>query len=718
MLLAATSKICAARRRSLGAALFVLALALIAVGCQGPGSPDAPAVDEASRMDPPPLQEAVQQASYEALPEGTVTFTEHVAPILYENCAICHRPGEVAPFSLLTYEDARERATQMAVLTKAGLMPPWQPETGYNDFLDERTLTAQEIGTLEQWADEGAPEGDPAALPPMPEWPEGWQLGQPDLVVAMEDLYEVPADGMDIFRIFVEPDIVPEGRFVRALEFEPGNAKVVHHAEFLFDNTRQSLRRDREDPEPGYEGMFAAGALMPGGHFLGWAPGQQAAALPDGMSFRMQADTDFVMQLHLLPTGKPEPLSPSLGFYFTDRAPIEVPFMIRLGTRVIDIPAGDDAYIVEGSYELPVDVEVISVFPHAHYLCREMKGYAILPDGTKRWLLYIKDWDFNWQDRYQYAERMSLPKGTVLAMQYTYDNSEENVRNPHNPPERVQFGGNSSDEMGDLWVQVLPRDTNDGALLVDSYKKHDLGVLIAHQEFVVQQDPTDAKARHVLGSQFRAVGRLDDAMGQLREAVRLDPEFASAYETIGSVMEDAGNFDAAVGAYRKAISVDPGDAGAHLRLALLFGTRNRMNEAIAELRQAIEIDPEYPQAYFHLGRALAFTGHPDDALDNFKEALRLEPDWVLTLNAVARLLATHPDPQRRDPQEAIRLAESALDRGQSAAVYATLAEAYASAKRFGDAARAAERALVLAEDPKLSAKLRQDLARYQLGQGT
>ena len=346
-------------------------------------------------------------------PKGIITFSKDVAPILFKNCAGCHRPSQSAPFSLLTYADAKKRARQIAEVTARRYMPPWLPEPGHGEFADERRLTADELGILHQWFAEGAIEGNASDLPAMPKWVEGWQLGQPDLVVKMPEAYTLPAEGKDVYRNFVFPIPVSGTRYVKGVEFLPGNPKVVHHAFINIDETRQSRRLAAKQNPPGFDGMeLPDSALMPGGQLLGWQPGKVPYFVSDGLSWVLKTNTDFVLQLHMNPSGKPEIVQPTLGLFFTDQAPTNTPFRIKLANFEIDIPPGAADYAVENSYVLPVDISLVRVSAHAHYLGKDLQGYAVLPNGKKQWLIRIPDWNFYWQGDYKLAEPVSLPKGT------------------------------------------------------------------------------------------------------------------------------------------------------------------------------------------------------------------------------------------------------------------------------------------------------------------
>jgi hypothetical protein len=384
-----------------------------------------------------------------------LTFTHDIAPILYKHCAGCHHPGEVAPFSLLTYADVAKRAALIADVTGSRYMPPWKPVAGYGHFRGERRLTEVEIAKIRQWADDGAPEGDPAHLPPVPKFPAGWQLGQPDLVAQMPEPFIVPADGPDVYQCFVIPLPIAQQKFERAAEFRPGNAQVVHHA-LMFLDPMHIARRHASSYS-----CFGTPGFLPSGALGGWSPGSAPIVMPPGTATTLYKDTDLVVQIHFHPTGKPEPVRAAVGIYFTDQAPTRHLVDLPLVSRRIDIPPGATAYKASDSFELPVDVEAVGIIPHAHYICKEMQGWAILPGGRKQWLLWIRDWDFNWQEQYHYARPLKLPAGTRLFMEFTYDNSAANPHNPNHPPRRVRWGAESTDEMAGLHIQAIPAPNAD-----------------------------------------------------------------------------------------------------------------------------------------------------------------------------------------------------------------------------------------------------------------
>lgn len=391
-----------------------------------------------------------------------VTFSHDVAPILYRQCASCHRPGGVAPFSLIAYQDAAKRARLIAAVTAKRAMPPWLPVEPH--FQHERKLTDAEIATLGRWAASGAPAGDPSAMPPAPQFPQGWQLGKPDLEVEMRAPFDVPAEGQDLYQCFVIPSVVANARYVRAVDMRPGSPKVVHHALLFQDLTGTARKRDAG---AGYS-CFGTPGFLPARGLAGWTPGSIPYQAPDEIPELLHAHADLVLQVHYHPTGKAEHDRTRVAIYFTDRKPTRRAMDIPLGSSRIDIPPGDRAYKVTDHFTVPVDVDAISINPHAHYVCKEMYGYAVLPDGSRRTLLRIVNWDFNWQQQYVYAAPIRLPADTRIEMEFTYDNSAANPRNPNSPPKRVVYGSGSLDEMAGLHLTVSPVRESDAEELSQS----------------------------------------------------------------------------------------------------------------------------------------------------------------------------------------------------------------------------------------------------------
>jgi mono/diheme cytochrome c family protein len=415
--------------------------------------------------------EAQNARAAQASTQGIVTFTETIAPIVYDNCVSCHRPGEAAPFSLITYDDVRNRGGLIAAVTGSRYMPPWQATHGYGDFQDERRLTDGQIQAIATWVKGGMPEGDKSKMPALPKFTSGWRLGTPDLVLEMPQEFEVPASGPDIFRNFVIPSKLLEDKWVRAVEFRPRARTVVHHALFAYVRSGAYQSMDGADGKPGFPGLAPIGAnpnITPAGPLGGWAVGASARFLPEGLALPMARGSDVVVQMHFHPSGKVEREKSTLGIYFAPKAPdrqlraLQLPGLFGIGSG-LNIPPGETNYVVERSATLPVDVRVFLAQPHAHYLGKEFKATATLPDGSTRPLLWIQNWDFNWQDGYNYKEPVLLPKGTRIDVRITYDNSASNPHQPSNPPQRVWWGEQSTDEMGSITFGLVPVRREDEA---------------------------------------------------------------------------------------------------------------------------------------------------------------------------------------------------------------------------------------------------------------
>jgi tetratricopeptide (TPR) repeat protein/mono/diheme cytochrome c family protein len=683
-----------------------------------------------------------------------VTFATDIAPVVFTHCSSCHRPGGSAPFSLLTYDDLKSRAARVAAVVRSRYMPPWKPEPGYGEFADSRRLSDEQIALIQRWVDEGTAEGDPAAAPPVPAAGSGWQLGEPDLVLTMDRPYTVAASGDDVYRHFVLPIPVSERRYVRAWELRAGNSRALHHATMEIDQTGTSRHRDHEDPEPGYEGLVAHTTMAPDGYFLDWAPGHTPYRAPDGMAFPVEKNSDLLLMLHLRPTGKPEPVQVSVGLYFADRAPARVPALLRLTRQDLDIPAGTARYVATSSFQIPVDLDLFTVQPHAHNLAREIEGFAVLSDGTTKPLLYVKDWDFNWQGVYRYAQPVFLPAGTTVTARWTYDNSDANPKNPNRPARPVRFGQRTSDEMAELWFQVVPRNAADRAVLTRALQLHLLPENIKGYEMMIRAEPdnaslhddvallyaqagnlervaahfaesarirpTSASAHYNLGSTQLLQGRRADARRAFERAIEIDPNYANAHRNLGIVLYREQRFDDAARAYQRALQLAPDDVSAHHNLAVLLHAQGKLTEAIQQYRETLRLDGTYADAHHGLALALKAQGNWPEAVLHYRAALQSSPSWIEVMTELAWALASSADPAVRDPGQAITLAERAVQLTKSTqwAPLDALAAALASARRFPEAAETARRALASAtsQGNEVAAKeIRARLGLYEKG---
>jgi uncharacterized protein (TIGR03437 family) len=389
-------------------------------------------------------------------PQTVPTFNKEVVRIFQKSCQTCHHPGDIAPFSLMTYKDARpwSRAIREQVILKK--MPPWKPVAGCGDFREARGLQQDEINTIVAWADGGAPEGNPADLPPAIEFPDGWSLGAPDLVVAPETDYTPPTQG-DMYRCFTVPAKDLRGdRWIGALTVKPGNAKIVHHVIAYADTSGASVALDEKDPGPGYRCFGGPG---PGidqlGILGGWAPGSRGYFAPDGAGIKLTNNSRVVIQVHYHPTGDTETDRTQVGIYFS-KSPVRKQLQVLpLVNQTFAIPPGAKNYEVTAAYTIPslISAKMWAVTPHMHLLGKKIKVELTRPGAsTPDCLVNIEDWDFNWQGTYLYNNAVDLAGGSRLKLTTIFDNSADNPLNPNNPPKTVRWGEETTDEMSLAFV--------------------------------------------------------------------------------------------------------------------------------------------------------------------------------------------------------------------------------------------------------------------------
>jgi tetratricopeptide (TPR) repeat protein len=534
-------------------------------------------------------------AAFPVVAAAQPTFARDIAPIIYKNCSTCHRPGESGPFPLLTYQDVKKHALQIADLTSRRIMPPWLPDPNPN-LADQLRLTADEIRTIWEWAAAGAPEG--GTPPPPPHFAEGWQLGPPDLILEAKSAHRLPASGPDVYWNFIFTANIPQTRWVRAIEIRPGNKKLVHHANVYLDRAH-SARAQEIAPGQGFPGMdpvIERSVFEPDdGHFLYWKPGGIPYSEPPGFAWRLDPGNDLVLNAHMLLSGKPEEVRPSIGLYFTDQPATRFPMLLQLEhDGALNIPPGVRDFVVTDDFKLPMDVAVLAIYPHLHDLGRVAEAWATLPGGEKKPLIRIGDWNRSWEAVYRYKNQIELPKGTIVSMRFHYDNSSANPKNPNNPPKRVRAGNRVVDEMGHLWLQVLPLGGRDRRLeLEEAWLRHQL-----------VKYPNDFDAHMHLGA--IRLARLDasEAATELQTALRIHPDNPEARNELGSAM-------------------------------LVQG---RTAEAIAQFRLALKARPDYHNAQYNLGRALIRTGNITEAVDLFRQLVAAYPTDSAVRNGYGELL--------------------------------------------------------------------------------
>jgi Tfp pilus assembly protein PilF len=545
------------------------------------------------------------------------TFVD-VAPILYQHCTSCHRPGESAPFPLLAYADAKRFAPEIAKAVRARSMPPWLPEQGFGQFAGDPRLTDAQIRRIEDWVKNGAPEGPASDAPPPPHFTEGWQLGPPDMILEASGAHTVPASGPDIFWNFIFSPPITTRHYVRAIEVRPGIPHGVHHANLLVDRTR-SARLQEQEPGAGFAGMevrIAQSVFDFPGHFLFWKPGSPPWVEPDGFAWELDPGDDLVLNTHIMTMGMPMEVKPSIGLYFTDKPPDHFPLLVELEhDGALDIPPGDRDFTVSDDFRLPLDVDVLAIYPHAHYLGHVLEGYATLPSGERKWLIRILDWDPNWQAVYHYREPVFLPKGSVVSMRWHYDNSVANPRNPHKPPQTVEGGNQSIDEMGHLWLQLLPRARGDARRELQE-------AVMRHQ---VEKYPHDYGAHLWLGALMLSRLNPAGAVDETAEAVRLDPKQADGHNWYGVALGAVGRTQEAIAQFRIALRIQPSYTNARYNLAKALVKSGHLEEAAKAYSDVLAANPRDAEVHNDFGELLLRMGKSEDALKQFNQALAIDP---------------------------------------------------------------------------------------------
>jgi tetratricopeptide (TPR) repeat protein len=602
-----------------------------------------------------------------------VEFYHDIAPIIYHNCSPCHRPGESAPFSLLSYEDVKRRAPLIAEVTAKRYMPPWLPQAGYGEFAEERRLTPAQIELFQQWIKAGAPAGVPTVASKPPKFADEWQLGTPDLILRVGQAYQLAADGPEVFWNFIMPVPITTTRWIRAMEVRPGNARVFHHANVIIDRAHSARRRETS-PGAGFPGMdlrVEEETFDPDGHFLSWKPGSEPVVEPDGMAWRADPGMDLILNVHMKRSGKPETVSPLIGLYFTDKPQTRFPYLVQLEhDGAIDIPAENPDFLISDDFRTSMDLNVLAVYPHAHYLAKVMEAYATLPDGTRQWIIRIPEWDLNWQGVFRLRKPLFLPRGTVVSMRYHYDNTAQNVRNPNSPPKRVLGGNAATDEMSHFWLQVLPVAPGDHRAELEEdmmrgrlqkypddftanynlgdvlLNKGDAAAAVPHFTKAVQADPHNVVAASELGVALFSAARSAEAEEQLKKAIEIDRNYTDARFNLASVEASNGKFQAAAEDFAQVLKERPDDARAaqHLgEVMILWGDQlaksGNDTDAVLRYRDALARRPNDKELLFRLGLALARLERLDESQQVFETLLRIDPDSSIAKQAIAAIIA-------------------------------------------------------------------------------
>lgn len=554
---------------------------------------------------------------------------------MFRSCVSCHRPGEAAPFSLLNYTDAKKHAHQIADVTRDKSMPPWLPEPQVLKFAGEMRLIQHEIDLIQRWVEQGTVEGSASDLPPAPKFVEGWSLGKPDMILQAEKPFVLSPQGTDTYWNFIFRVPITETRWVKAVEIRPGDKRYIHHANILIDRDESSRRREAH-PGAGFGGMeirIESQVFEPDSHLLFWKPGTVPSVEPEGMALRLDKGTDLILNTHMQPSGKTEIIQPSIGLYFTSHPATKLPMLLQLDDDIkLDIPAGQSEFPVTDEFILPVDVNLLAIYPHAHYLGKDIEAWATLPNGSKEDLIHISHWNLNWQAVYRYAEPVLLPKSTTISMRYIYDNSADNPLNPNHPPVRVKGGNRSSDEMCHLWLQVLPVNFDPA----QGDPRMVLEEALAADD--VKNDPDNFEAHYNLAAMLQARGRFDEAISEYEAALRLRPDDAVVNNALGAALLGAHEPQKAVPYLDSALKTRPEYFDAHYNLGNALAAQDDFEGASQQFRLALQTQPKDANAEANLGSALAELGRFAEAKVHFERALQIDPNHSLARENLEEVL--------------------------------------------------------------------------------
>ena len=615
------------------------------------------------------------------------TRVPKIHDIVQARCGACHYENGPAPFAFSTYEDVAKRGKQIVEVIESGYMPPWLPSESDYPFANARSLPAAEKRQLVEWVQQGMSRDGFAGGEVEPIQKSKWQLGEPDLIVELPDAYELVADGPEVFWNFVLPvstTSVAGVKQVQAAEVYPGNLRAVHHVIGQVDRTGTARRKQKALEQNGFAGMeFELAETLQGQSML-WSPGKVPSPGYTGISWPLDSQTDILLQMHMFPTGKKETVKPQVGLYFAKplppTAPSIFPLSMMLEAPEIDIPAGESNYEVRDEILLPVDVKLLSIYPHAHYIASSVTCVATAPDKTERTLLQIDEWDFNWQDEYRFARPVDLPHGTLISMRFTYDNSSSNVRNPNQPPKRVALGNRTTDEMGSVLLQVVTKNERERAVLDQSRWQQKLITAPLH--------PT---ANQNLGNIYEAKGEFAKARQCYQRVLQVLPDNSVAHDNLANVLSLLGDTKKADHHFARAVKFSPENPLALHHWAASLMRENRLDEAEEKLQTAISLWPEFPEANINLGKLELLRGNPDAAKQHFRNVIGFAPEYALGHFNLGTVLMGE-----RQFAEATKSFEQAVRFDQRfVEAYNNLGISLFEQKRLGDSAMAFKRAIEL-----------------------
>jgi len=396
-------------------------------------------------------------------------FSQNIAPIVYNKCTNCHRPGEIGPMSFTSYEEVKMYGPMIKYVTENKLMPPWKADTTYKSHANERILTSYEIAAIAQWVDGGMPQGDPALEMEMPTFTNEGKLGTPDLIISMSQVYTHAGDNKDQYQVFVLPTGLSTDRMVKAVEFVPGNRNIVHHAIIGVDTSGQGRIKDLATPEYGYESFGGFGFSPVEEFFHGWTPGEEPHFYPPGTAKKLYKNSDLLVQMHYAPYPIEQNDSSYIYIYFEEN-----PMARQIFTFPIAVSSFAEPFVIEpnvvktfhGKFPSSYDVSLISILPHMHLLGKSWEIYSKRGADIAEKMIKIPQWDFQWQGTYNFRSLIRIKPGDEINLIGAYDNTAENPNNPNDPPEVVTWGEGTRDEMFVVFFNIIAYQDGDEEMVL------------------------------------------------------------------------------------------------------------------------------------------------------------------------------------------------------------------------------------------------------------
>ncbi|MCX6198089.1 MAG: T9SS type A sorting domain-containing protein [Bacteroidetes bacterium] len=474
----------------------------------------------------------------------TPVWSTAIAPILYNNCTSCHHEGGLAPFSLLTYQNAVDNGYDISADVTSKKMPPWPPDATYRRFAHERILSAADIQKINQWVIGGTPSGDTTLAPAKPIYTNTSALGTPDLSLRIPS-FTVPASQVnDLYTCFVVHNSLAQTEFITGIEVLPGNSSIVHHVLVYQDTTGQAATLDNATPEPGYTSFGGIGITGQPILVAGWVPGSQPAYLPPNMGIKLYANSDLVLQIHY-PAGSANKLdSTRINFKLSTGSlrTVSLAPILNHQTSLLNGPlhiAANTTATFQEYFQMPnlADITVLSVAPHAHLINKTWLSYVVTPLNDTIPLIKINDWDFHWQGSYGFRNLMRIPKQSKLYGFATYDNTSTNPHNPNSPPQAVNLGESTTDEMMLIYFAYTIYQVGDENIVTDTTTLVDItdsstataitepvnGIVSTPQFYELVPNPSgnETQLSYFLPQQTEASLQVFDLSGKLIDEVKL-----------------------------------------------------------------------------------------------------------------------------------------------------------------------------------------------------